>query len=111
MNGQQSLHNFSLPLRIYVTFFGHKPPLTKRNAFTNTRVNEGHVLADEWRIIVLDNWDKLAPYPDDLCVGCNRRYLVVKYFCTVIKTEGYESGRRMGRYVAGLCFSPSFLTL
>jgi hypothetical protein len=63
------------------------------------------VLTAERRIIVLDNWNKDAPYQDDLCVGCDWEKLVRKSFCTRLikirpedrererENNGYERGR------------------
>jgi len=53
----------------------------------------------------LDNWNKDAPYQDDLCVGCDWEKLVRKSFCTRLikirpedrererENNGYERGR------------------
>lgn len=57
-------------------------------------VNRIWVSWSKWRsrarrrqgIVVLDNWNKDAPYQEDLCVGCSWEILVRESFCTFLRT-------------------------
>lgn len=56
------------------------------------QVNEGHVFGDDRRIIiVLDNWNKDAPYQPDSCVGRSTENPASKFLC-----EGQEGERDVG---------------